>query len=169
MREKLAIRPDETAGELHDELMLLGNSMVVETIKKIEANEVQPITQEVLAAGTVLKDAPKIFKDFCYIQWNRNSKAIYNLIRGLSPYPAAHVKLQAEKGEELELKIYSSEIETCQPSETPGTVVTDNKTYLKIAANDGYILLTMIQQAGKKAMETKAFLRGFHFEGSWKA
>ena len=169
MREKVAIRPDETAGELHDELMLLGNTLVVETIKKIEANEVQAVTQETLAAGTVLKDAPKIFKDFCYIQWCQDCKSIYNLIRGLSPYPAAHVKLQSETGEPLELKVFASEIETRQPSDAPGTVVTDNKTYLKIAANDGYLLLTMIQQAGKKAMKTDDFLRGFHFEGSWKA
>ena len=63
--------------------MLLGNRLVVETIKKIENNDIQPITQEELAAGAVLKDAPKIFKDFCTIQWNQGCKTIYDHIRGL--------------------------------------------------------------------------------------
>lgn len=168
MREQVAIRPDETAGELHDELMHLGNKMVVETIRKIETHDLQTVTQEELAAGAILKDAPKIFKDFCYIKWNQDCQSIYNHIRGLSPYPAAHVKLLPESGEPLELKVYTSEIELKQPNEKPGTVVTDNKDFLKIAATDGYIVLTFIQQAGKKAMKTDDFLRGFQFEGLWK-
>ena len=169
MREKLAIRPDETAGELHDELMRLGNRLVVETIKKIESHDIQPVTQEELAAGAVLKEAPKIFKDFCYIRWNRNCDEIYNHIRGLSPYPAAHTTLQSDQNEALELKVYASEIEAVQPTVAPGTVVSDAKTFMKVAANDGYILLTVIQQAGKKAMKIDEFLRGIRLEGAWKA
>ena len=169
MRESVTIRPDETAGELHDELMLLGNKLVVETIKKIENNDIQTVTQEELASNVTLKDAPKIFKDFCVIQWNRDCQSIYNHIRGLSPYPAAHTQLTSDQGDVLELKVYASAIENRQPSESTGTVLTDNKSFLKIAANDGYIHLTTIQQAGKKAMKTDDFLRGFRFEGQWKA
>ena len=169
MQESVEIRPDETAGELHDELMLLGNKMVVETIKKIENNDLQTITQEELAANATLKDAPKIFKDFCDIHWNRDCKDIYNHIRGLSPYPAAHTQLTSNQGDVLELKVYASAIESCQPNEAAGSVLTDNKSFLKIAANDGYIHLTTIQQAGKKAMETADFLRGFKFDGQWNA
>ena len=169
MRESVAIRPNETAGELHDELMLLGNKLVVETIKKIENNDIQTVTQEELASNVTLKDAPKIFKDFCVIQWNRDCQSIYNHIRGLSPYPAAHTQLSSDQGDVLELKVYASAIENRQPSESIGTVLTDNKSFLKIAANDGYIHLTTIQQAGKKAMKTDDFLRGFRFEGQWKA
>ncbi len=169
MRESVTIRPDETAGELHDELMLLGNKLVVETIKKIENNDIQTVTQEELASNVTLKDAPKIFKDFCVIQWNRDCQSIYNHIRGLSPYPAAHTQLSSDQGDVLELKVYASAIENRQPSESIGTVLTDNKSFLKIAANDGYIHLTTIQQAGKKAMKTDDFLRGFRFEGQWKA
>ena len=168
MRESVAIRPDETAGELHDELMLLGNKLVVETIKKIENNDIQPVTQEELAAGAVLKDAPKIFKDFCYIRWNQSCKTVYNHIRGLSPYPAAHTCLKSE-GETVDLKVFKTEMELVQPSAQPGTVITDNKNFLKIAVNDGFIHLTMLQQAGKKSMNISEFLRGFHFLGSWKA
>ncbi|MBP5797161.1 MAG: methionyl-tRNA formyltransferase [Bacteroidales bacterium] len=169
LQESVAIRPDETAGELHDTLMHLGNRMVVETIRRIETNQIQPITQEALAQGAVLKEAPKIFKDFCYIPWEKDCKAIYNLIRGLSPYPAAHTTLRSDTGEVLELKVYASEMELGQPMEPCGTVVTDNKTFLKIAAKDGFIHLTTVQQAGKKAMETADFLRGLHFLGAWKA
>lgn len=169
MRESVAIRPDETAGELHDELMLLGNKLVVETIKKIENNDIQPVTQEELAAGAVLKDAPKIFKDFCYIRWNQSCKTVYDHIRGLSPYPAAHTCLKSSERETVDLKVYKTEIELTQPSEQPGTVVTDNKNYLKIAVNDGFIHLTMLQQAGKKSMSISEFLRGFRFIGDWKA
>lgn len=169
MRESVTIRPDETAGELHDELMLLGNKLVVETIKKIETNDIQPVAQEELAAGTVLKDAPKIDKDFCYIRWNRDCKTVYDHIRGLSPYPSAHTCLKSSEGETLDLKVYKTEIELAQPVELTGTVITDNKKYLKIAVNDGFIHLTTLQQAGKKAMSISEFLRGFRFDGDWKA
>ena len=169
LQERVAIRPDETAGELHDALMHLGNQMVVETIRRIETNQVQPITQETLAQGAVLKEAPKIFKDFCYIPWDKDCQAIYNLIRGLSPYPAAHTTLRSDTGEVLELKVYASEMELYQPLEPCGTVITDNKTFLKIAAKDGFIRLTTVQQAGKKAMEIADFLRGLHLLGAWKS
>ena len=164
LQEKVAIRPDETAGELHDELMLLGNRLVVETIKKIESGDLQTVTQEELAAGTVLKEAPKIFKNFCYIQWDRDCQSIYNHIRGLSPYPAAHTKLQAEGGEPIELKVFASEIELTRHVHPAGTVLTDGKSYLKVAANDGFIHLTTLQQAGKKAMNIAEFLRGIRLE-----
>lgn len=169
MQESVEIRPDETAGELHDELMHLGNKIVVETIKRIETGLVKPIIQEALAQGAILKEAPKIFKDFCYIPWDKDCKAIYDLIRGLSPYPAAHTTLHSDTGEDLELKVYTSEIELCQTDVPCGTVVTDDKTFLKIAAKDGFIHLVTVQQAGKKAMDIADFLRGLRLFGVWKA
>lgn len=169
LRQSVAIRPDETAGELHDELMALGNTLVVETIKKIENNEIQTVAQEELAAGTVLKDAPKIFKDFCNIRWNQDCQTIYNHIRGLSPYPAAHTCLKSETGETLDLKVFNTVIELAQPQVQPGTVTTDGKSFLKIAANDGFIHLITLQQAGKKAMNIEEFLRGMRLSGAWKA
>ena len=169
LQEKVAIRPDETAGELHDELMLLGNRLVVETLQKIENDDVQTVTQEELAAGTVLKDAPKIFKDFCYVQWNRDCQSIYNHIRGLSPYPAAHTQLFPQEGDPIELKIFASQMEVTPHSLPIGTVLTDGKTYLKITAKDGFIHLTTLQQAGKKAMNIAEFLRGIRLESPLKA
>ena len=169
LRQSIAIRPDETAGELHDELMLLGNKLVVETIKKIENNDLQTVSQEELAAGTVLKDAPKIFKDFCNIRWNQDCQTIYNHIRGLSPYPAAHTCLKSDNNEALDLKIFKTEIEPTQPSVQPSTVMTDGKSILKVAANDGFIHLITLQHAGKKAMNIEEFLRGTRLFGDWKA
>ena len=168
MREKVAIRPDENAGELHDELMILGNKVIVETISIIEKGECQTQTQEELACDTLLKDAPKIFKDFCYIKWQTDCQTAYNHIRGLSPYPAAHATICSEANGSIDLKIFASETEFCKPSETIGTVVTDNKKYMKIALKDGYLHLTTVQQAGKKAMPIAEFLRGQRLEGSWK-
>lgn len=169
MSQRVDIRPDETAGELHDELMALGNKLVVETIRKIEKGQITPVEQDLLTNDKPLKAAPKIFKDFCYIRWNRDCQSIYNHIRGLSPYPAAHILICSTMNETLELKIYSAEIELGTPSETPGTLLTDSKKYLKIAANDGYIHLKTIQQAGKKAMDIEEFLRGIRLQGQWKA
>ena len=168
MREKVGIRTDETAGELHDELMLLGNKVVVETIKKIEKGDVRALPQEELSEDQPLKPAPKISKEFCNVDWSLDCKTVYNHIRGLSPYPAAHTQLQSESGEIIDLKIYSSEIESCIPIVAPGCVVTDNKKYLKIALSDGFIHLKQVQQAGKKAMSIDDFLRGTQFDGDWK-
>lgn len=168
MREKVSIRPDETAGELHDELMVLGNKVVVETIQKIENNDVQALPQETLSENQPLKPAPKITKEFCNIDWSQDCQTVYNHIRGLSPYPAAHTQLVSESGEVIDLKVYNSEIEACTPDVAVGNVVTDNKKYLKIALSDGFIHLIQVQQAGKKAMPIADFLRGTPLNGSWK-
>ena len=168
MREKVGIRPDETAGELHDELMMLGNKLVVETIKKVEQGTVEPLPQEQLAESQALKPAPKISKEFCNIDWNQDRLTIYNHIRGLSPYPAAHTQLISEMGERIEMKVFSSEMEACHPDMPVGSVVTDNKKFLKIAIKDGFIHLTQVQQAGKKAMPIADFLRGTRLDGLWK-
>ncbi len=168
MREKVGIRPDETAGELHDELMVLGNKLVVETIKKVEQGTVDPLPQEQLAEGQTLKPAPKISKEFCNIDWSQDRLTIYNHIRGLSPYPAAHTQLISEMGERIEMKVFSSEMEACHPDMPVGSVVTDNKKFLKVAIKDGFIHLTQVQQAGKKAMPIADFLRGTRLDGLWK-
>ena len=168
MREKVAIRPDESAGELHDELMALGNTVVVETIQKIESGEVVALPQEELTENQPLKPAPKITKEFCHVDWSQDCQSIYNHIRGLSPYPAAHTRLVSDNGEAIDMKVFSSEMEPCQTQMAVGSVVTDNKKYLKVALKDGLIHLTMVQQAGKKAMPIADFLRGTMLNGGWR-
>ncbi len=167
MQQKVVIRPDETAGELHDELMTLGNSMIVETIRKIEKGEVTPLNQEMLVNGERLKEAPKISKDFCNVKWHEDGKTIYNHIRGLSPYPAAHTQIISEAGDVMDLKIFASQIEICKPCGKMGDIVTDGKSFLKVTIRDGYLLMTDVQLAGKKRMDIEDFLRGQHMEGHW--
>lgn len=168
MREKVAIRPDESAGELHDELMVLGNTVVVETIKKIESGIINAQPQDKMVEGMALKPAPKITKEFCNVDWSQDCQSVYNHIRGLSPYPAAHTRLLSDSGEAIDMKVFSSEMERCQTQMAGGSVVTDNKKYLKVAVKDGFIHLTMVQQAGKKAMPIADFLRGTALNGVWK-
>lgn len=168
MQERIGIRPDETAGELHDELMLLGNQVVIETIKKIQTRQLNTIVQEDLVDGRALKSAPKISKEFCNIDWSQDCQTVYNHIRGLSPYPGAHTRLVSDNGDTIDLKVYASKIEPDCPDMPVGTILTDNKKTLKVALSDGFILLTHLQQAGKKAMPTEDFLRGTQLNGVWK-
>ena len=168
MRERVVIRPNETAGELHDELMLLGNQVVVETIRKIEQGEAFATEQAQMEQGE-LRPAPKISKEFCRIDWNQDIQSVYNHIRGLSPYPAAHTLLVSESGEQIEMKVFVTEKEICPTNLEPGAVVTDNKKFLKVALQDGFIHLVEVQQAGKKRMDIADFLRGTQLLGSWKA
>ena len=168
MREKVAIRPDETAGELHDELMHLGNRIVVETIKRIAQGNITTQTQEELTENQTLKTAPKITKDFCRIDCSQDCRNLYNHIRGLSPYPAAHTRLTSDQGDLIEMKVFASTMEPCVTGLPIGTVVTDSKNFLKLAVNDGFLHLTNVQQAGKKAMSIADFLRGTPLTGRWK-
>ena len=169
MREKISIRPEETAGELHDELMLLGNKVVVETIRKIEEGNVNAVEQDTLGIDGDLKPAPKISKEFCRINWSHDTQNVYNHIRGLSPYPAAHTILVSTAGGRIEMKVFAAEMENTQPQEESGTIITDNKKFLKVALCDGYLRLTEVQQAGKKRMNVTDFLRGTQLVGTWKA
>jgi len=168
MREHVAIHPDETAGELHDELMLLGNKVVVETIRKIEQGKVHALEQDTMEQGE-LKTAPKITKEFCNVDWKQSGQSIYNLVRGLSPYPAAHTILRSSNNEILELKIFACTFTPSKHESSIGSVFTDNKTFLKISVCDGFIFLSEVQQAGKKRMNIADFLRGTQLMGTWKA
>ncbi|RZL12698.1 MAG: methionyl-tRNA formyltransferase, partial [Pedobacter sp.] len=102
-----------------------------------------------------LKHAPKIFKEDCAIDWNQPAQKIYNLIRGLSPYPTAFTKLNDKT-----LKIFRAELEDKEPGISPGAFLSDGKNFLKFAAKDGFIKLTDLQYEGKKRMQVEEFLRG---------
>jgi methionyl-tRNA formyltransferase len=150
--EQVSIGPDESAGELHDKLMETGAKLLVRTIDAIERNDYQEVPQAITAEQ---KHAPKIFKEFCEINWNQPAQQIHNHIRGLSPYPTAFTKLQGKN-----LKVFKAALEPGQPKEDAGTFVTDGKTFLKFAAADGYLALEDIQYEGKKRMQVGEFLRG---------
>lgn len=158
-QEKVKISDTTTAGELHDELMHIGSELILKTVKTIESGKYELKPQD----DTTAIHAPKIFKETCKINWNNPVKNIYNLIRGLSPYPAAFTEFTDVKGALTSFKIYSSEITTQAHSYANGELITDNKTYLKIAAQGGLITITELQLQGKKRMRTEEFLRGFRF------
>ncbi|MDO3642579.1 methionyl-tRNA formyltransferase [Mucilaginibacter sp. L3T2-6] len=153
--EKVTLSGHETAGELHDRLMAKGAGLLVKTVKGVESGRYNEHPQSVLAEGVELKNAPKIFKEDCLIDWNQPAESIYNKIRGLSPHPAAYTLLNDKV-----LKIYRAEYEITEPGLQPGGFVSDNKSHLKFAAPDGYVLLTEVQMEGKKQMDIEAFLRG---------
>ena len=153
--EKVTLNGHETAGTLHDWLMNKGAGLLVKTVKAVESGRYHEHPQTALLTGEELKHAPKIFKEDCLIDWSHPAQNIYNKIRGLSPIPTAYTELNGKV-----LKIYGSELQAEQPTIQPGAFLTDNKTYLKFAAKDGFISLTDIQLEGKKRMGIGDFLRG---------
>lgn len=160
-RVPVPILDTDNAEDVHDKLMYLGSDLVVETVDNILADQVHPIPQEELVSDEPLRPAPKIFKETCRIDWSLGVKRTYDFIRGLSPYPAAWTELLVN-GKKSVLKVYATTKEFTTPSESVGTVLTDGKTYLKVALTDGYLHLQTLQLAGKKRMEVADFLRGFH-------
>lgn len=153
--EKITIADDVTAGEYHDRLMIKGAGLLVKTVKAIESGRYTEQPQEQLTEGQELKHAPKIFKEDCRINWNLPVAQVYNLIRGLSPYPAAYTELNGKS-----FKIYKVLKDLSPPNVEPGAYVTDNKTYLKFACTDGFIEVTDVHLEGKKRMGVEEFLRG---------
>ena len=166
------IGPDETVGEVHDKLMVLGSELVVNTVEAIIENNVEFRPQKSFIQGSeILRPAPKLTRELCHIDWRSNTKNIYNLIRGLSPYPAAFTELEKD-GKITQLKIfkttkvegeeYTAMLAQCGLAQAePGTILSDGKTFLAIATADGAISITELQLAGKKRMAVKDFLIGF--------
>lgn len=168
-REKIEIRDDDTVGDIHDRLMVIGAGLVKQTVDALASGTAIAVDQDKLVEelGT-LKHAPKIFKDDCRIDWSKDLETVRNLIRGLSPYPAAWTEFEhKETGETLTCKIFSANRDFNLPA-NPGTMVTDGKKYIRIACPDGWLSLTDIQLAGKKRMKTEELLRGFHDLNKWQ-
>lgn len=158
LQQKIPISENETAGTLHDKMMNAGADLLLKTIWELEIGTLKEIPQPSTSNGeqATLRAAPKIFTETGEINWNKNVDEIYNLIRGLSPYPSAFTFLNGKK-----LKIFSAEKENSGQSNEPGQFLTDHKTFLKFAARDGFISLKEIQLEGKKKMKIEDFLRGW--------
>lgn len=161
LRKECEIGPGENAGQLHDRLMSMGAGLVLETVQGLQAGSLKARSQqEWMEEGEILKPAPKIHKADCRINWKQEGKTIFNLIRGLSPYPAAFTSLVREDGENLLVKIYECAFLEAGHDLEAGTVVTDGKSRLEVACGDGFIEISVLQQEGKRRMETAEFLRG---------
>ena len=163
LRSECHIEPTDTAEDVHDKLMELGSSLVLETVEGLVQHNVELRVQRSFIQGSeLLKPAPKLTRELQHIDWDDTTRHIYNLIRGLSPFPGAFTELcHSERSEEsVQLKIYFGEMRTDLHA-TPGTVLSDGKTYFAIATQDGAIAITDLQLAGKKRMDVKSFLLGF--------
>ena len=171
-RERCKIEEEDNAGTIHDKLMEIGAKTVVQTVDAIIDGQVELRLQKSFIQGSeVLKPAPKLTRELGHIDWRRTTKEIHNLIRGLSPYPAAFTELC--KGEtKTAMKIYSTEIVDMEsftlkdgsriPAATPaGTILSDEKSYFIIKTADGALSLKDIQLSGKKRMNIRDFLIGF--------
>src|SRR5699024_207627 len=155
LSKKIEISKTDDAGTLHDKLMHPGAHLLIETVDLLSANNITPTPQESLIENENLKPAPKIFRNDCKIDWTKDSETIYNHIRGLSPYPGAFTELDNKT-----LKIFKSKKGDETLKHQPGQLVTDGKSFIKIAAQDNYLYLLELQLQGKKKMNTEDFLRG---------
>ncbi|MBQ6276472.1 MAG: methionyl-tRNA formyltransferase [Bacteroidales bacterium] len=158
MQERCAIEPEDNIGTLYDKLMYIGAEAVCKTVDIIASGNVNAIEQDSIRTEG-LHPAPKITKEFCQINWNNKSVDIHNLIRGLSPYPAAWCYLK----DDITAKIFTSAYSIEKHNLEAGTFVSDNKSYLKVATQDGFVSILELQMQGKKRMAIKDFLNGFKF------
>ena len=168
-QESVPIAENETTGEIHDNLMNIGAQLVLKTVKAIEKGSYPQIDQQqLIGESDKIKSAPKIFKADCRIDWNRSLDEIHNQIRGLSPYPAAFTDFISSEGKLIPVKIFITKKEYVLHNFPAGSIITDSKTYIKIAVKNGYIILNELQVAGKKRMAVSEFLRGFQLKNDWK-
>jgi methionyl-tRNA formyltransferase len=158
------ISATENAGNLHDKLMTVGAHLIIETLNGIEKGTLEAQAQNFIDD---LKAAPKIFKEHLKLDFSKSAKSVYNKIRGLSPYPAAYASF-FDGQNELNLKIYAAELEPDNAAEESGTLRSDGKKYLKVAAKNGWLNLTEVQLAGKKRMKIHDFLNGINFSQKMK-
>jgi len=165
MQQKISISKDDNAGILHDNLMELSREIVIKTCDIIEKGDFKLISQQQLVESE-LKSAPKIFKQDCRISTDSTIENAHNLVRGLSPYPAAFIELVSPEGKIFALKIYKTSIEN-NPSEI-GRIYTDNKTFIGLGLENGRLIVYDLQLQSKKRMTIKAFLSGFNISNEWK-
>ena len=158
LQKKITIGEEETASELHDRMKEIGAELLVTTVGGLANGSLKETPQESMSGYSSLHHAPKIFTETCKIDWNKPVTEVYNVIRGLSPYPAAFTNFEGKT-----LKIFQAKKEIIQPKISAGFFDTDKKTFLKFAAADGYINAKEVQLEGKKKMLVEDFLRGYRF------
>ncbi len=158
LQKEVKIKPSETAGSLHDKLMEIGSDLVFKTVKLIETKSVKTKPQP---DQDDIKTAYKLNKDNCKIDWNNSTAVIYNKVRGLNPYPAAWTVLYNDN-EKLNIKIFEVETLKEDHKNSIGTIEADKKE-VKVSVPDGYIILKTIQLPGKRKMDIKSLINGYHF------
>lgn len=159
MKQSIAIGEKENAGSLHDRMMIAGAELVYTTLQGYCNGSIQPIAQHNLISEEQLKAAPKIHTRTCEIDWGMGAKKVFDLIRGLSPYPTAFTTLNGKS-----LKIFEADYILEQHQSQPGQFETDGKSFLRFSAQDGWVYIKELQLEGKKRMDVSSFLKGFRFQ-----
>lgn len=155
------IGEEDTVGTMYEKLMQTGTGLVLDTVERIAAGEIQPVEQQQIDDRT-LKPAPKIFKEDCRIDWSQPGRRIVDFIRGLSPYPAAWTALYREGSEEeLTAKIFAARFDEAAHTAPCGTVESDGCTFIRVACADGWITLEELQIAGKRRLPVRELLLGW--------
>lgn len=158
LQKEIEIKDEDDAGSLHDKLMVIGADLVTETVDKLIENNLSEVPQNELQSPTsTLKDAPKLFKEDCKINFNSSTDDVYNFIRGLSPYPAAHTRITLQNGEDKALKIFK--VEKLKITGDPGKIMLVEDQLIAFTL-DGAVRILELQMEGKKRMKTEDFLRG---------
>lgn len=157
MSETIEIGENETAGELHDRLMVAGANLVIKTIDSIRDGSVDPKLQSMPIGD--LRTAPRLFREHCFVSWDREMTAVHNHIRGLSPYPGAYSFLRLDNSGK-EMKLLRSKPSRIKVDRMPGSVVISENGNMLVACNDYFIEILQLQPAGKKVMTGVEFLRG---------
>ncbi len=160
LQESMPIGDDENVGSVHDRLMMMGAQLVLRTVDLIAEGKAVRIPQPILPESE-MKPAPKIFKDTCKIDFSQSAQAVHNLVRGLSPYPAAWATLMIG-GTEQAVKVFAVEprVKSQESGHEIGEILTDNKTYLRVTTADGWVDILELQLPGKKRMDVRSFLNG---------
>jgi len=162
LQQKVKINSATTAGELHDELMNVGSKLILKTVQQIEQSvKINTELNFILQKDIQASHAPKIFKETCKLNWNNDVVKIYNLVRGLSPYPTAYTNLNNKNSSLQLVKIYSATFEKTEHNKLNGELTSDNKTNLKVYCKNGILTVCSLQLQGKKQMSVEDFLRGF--------
>ncbi|MBC7388590.1 MAG: methionyl-tRNA formyltransferase [Opitutaceae bacterium] len=154
LQEKEEIHEEDNIGSLYERLMVKGASLVLKTIVQIDSGNIKTKPQ---ILSNEIKLAPKIFKETCKIDWTKSAIEIHNLVRGLSPYPAAFFTLNGKN-----CKVFLSQPDVQENDK--GSFISDNKTFLKIKCELGHLSIKELQLEGKKKMTIEEFLRGTKIE-----
>jgi methionyl-tRNA formyltransferase len=150
------ISDTDTTGELYERLMNKGGALVVKTAKAIESGDIHPVPQQEIAS---LKSAPKLERSTGEVHWSRSGREIVNLVRGMYPFPGAHTVFQGKNCKLMAVEFHPEII----PDLGVGIWDTDQKTFLRVGCNDGYISIVEWQMEGKKRLKIDEFLRGYNF------
>lgn len=161
LQKKIAIHENMTAGELHDALMKTGSVLTIKTVNAIVNQTITSKPQSLSASEKEIKPAPKIFKEDCKIHWNQPASVIHNLIRGLSPYPAAWTRFFNQDDESFQVKILRSEIIDSSLALNPGQLFINQNDELLVGSTTENLRLIYIQPENKRKMEVQDFLRGY--------